>query len=85
MWLWLAIINIIAFAVMGVDKRRAAQGKWRIPERTLFFLVLIGGSVGGIFGMYVFRHKTKHTKFVFGFPAILIIQLAMAAFLYYRF
>ena len=58
LWLWLAAINLAAFLAMGIDKFRASRQKWRIPERTLFLLAAIGGSLGGICGIYVFRHKT---------------------------
>ena len=77
LWCWLALINIAAFIIMGVDKYKAVHKKWRIPERTLFIFVILGGSLGGICGMYAFRHKTLHKKFVFGFPAILIVQIVL--------
>jgi uncharacterized membrane protein YsdA (DUF1294 family) len=70
-------VNIVAFAAMGMDKGRAVRGAWRIPEKTLFFLAIIGGSVGAIFGMQVFRHKTRHPSFVIGMPTILVIQLCL--------
>ena len=68
-------INVLAFIVYGVDKWRAAHGRWRIPEDTLLGLAVIGGSIGALLGMKVWHHKTKHKKFVFGLPAILLIQL----------
>ena len=61
--LYLIIINIIAFLAMGIDKKKAKFGKWRISEYTLFILVLLGGGFGGIAGMYTFRHKTKKPRF----------------------
>ena len=70
---YLIAINIIGFTAMGVDKARARKRLWRIPESTLFVLALIGGSVGSIAGMYVFRHKTRHWYFVYGMPAILLL------------
>lgn len=70
---YLAIMNVIAFAAMGVDKSRAKRGAWRIPEKTLFSLSLLGGSIGALAGMYTFRHKTKHLKFVAGMPAVLVV------------
>ena len=73
--IYFLIINLISFLVMYVDKRKAKWGKWRIKETTLFTLVLLGGGIGGIVVMYVFRHKTKKTRFVIGFPAILIIEI----------
>ena len=68
-------INILAFIVYGIDKWRAAHGRWRIPESTLLGLAIIGGSIGALLGMKVWHHKTKHKKFVLGLPAILLIQL----------
>ena len=81
---WLIAINLVTFAVYGADKRRARRGAWRVPEKTLFLLPLLGGSVGALLGMRVFRHKTKHWYFVWGVPAILLAQLALAAWLLYR-
>ena len=76
--IWLVCLNLAAFAAMGVDKRRARRDAWRIRERTLFLLALLGGSVGAIAGMYLFHHKTRHWYFVVGMPAILLLQLAAA-------
>ena len=73
---WLIVINLVGFAQMYVDKRRAKMNKWRIPEKQLFLVAIIGGSVGSILGMQVFRHKTKHKSFVIGMPAILVLQVA---------
>lgn len=80
---WLGVINLAAFAAMGIDKRRARRGAWRIRERTLFLLALFGGSVGAIAGMWLFRHKTRHWYFVVGMPAILILQIAAAVAVWY--
>ena len=74
--IWLIIINLTAFAVFGIDKKRAKKGQWRIPEKTLFLSVILGGSIGAILGMYIFHHKTKHWYFQIGIPAIMIIQIA---------
>ena len=68
-------INFISFTVMGVDKYKARKRAWRIPESTLFVLALIGGSIGSIAGMHFFHHKTRHWYFLYGMPAILIIQI----------
>ena len=65
-----------AFLLMGADKGRARRGVWRVPERSLFLPVLLGGALGGVLGMQVFRHKTRHWYFRFGFPLLLIVQLA---------
>ena len=73
---WLIIINLTAFAVFGIDKKRAKKGQWRIPEKTLFLSAILGGSIGAILGMYIFHHKTKHWYFQIGIPAIMIIQIA---------
>ena len=59
---------------MGIDKRKAIKHQYRIPEKTLFLVAILGGSLGGFLGMELFRHKTKHMKFVIGFPAIFLIQ-----------
>ena len=73
---YLLAVNIIAFAMMGIDKGRAKRGAWRISEKALFISALIGGSIGAICGMQFFRHKTKHWYFKYGMPAILILQIA---------
>ena len=78
---YLLAVNLAAFVLYGADKRRAKQGTWRIPEKTLFLLPLLGGSVGGILGMRVFHHKTKHKEFRFGFPALLCLQCAAVVYL----
>ena len=78
---YLAAVNVLAFALMGIDKVKAKRGAWRIPEKVLFLSALIGGSIGAIAGMFVFRHKTKHLSFVLGLPAILLLQLALALWL----
>lgn len=81
----LLAVNLWAFVLMGVDKRRAKKDKWRIKEATLFLPVLLGGGLGGILGMKVFHHKTRHWYFRFGFPAILILETAGAAWLVWYF
>ena len=81
---WLIAINLVTFAGYGADKRRARRGAWRVPEKTLFLLPLLGGSVGALLGMRVFRHKTKHWYFVWGVPAILLAQMALAVWLLCR-
>ncbi len=73
--IYLAVINFISFTVMGIDKLKARKRAWRIPESTLFVLAIIGGSVGSIIGMHLFRHKTRHWYFLYGMPAILLIQI----------
>ena len=73
--IYVVIINLVTFFLFGEDKRRAKKKKWRIPEKVLFVLAAVGGSVGAIAGMWAFRHKTKHWYFVYGMPAILAAQL----------
>ena len=75
--IYLVIINLIAFFMMWLDKRKAEKGKWRIPENTLLIPVLLGGGIGGIAGMYIFRHKTQKGKFVIGFPVILLCEILL--------
>lgn len=79
---YIIVINFIAFLLMGIDKRRAIKHAFRIPEATLFLFAIMGGSIGAILGMYTFRHKTRHWYFVYGMPAILILQIALIVFLY---
>ena len=79
--IWLVLINFVLFLTMAIDKAKAKRDKRRVPEATLFLMALLGGSIGGIAGMYCFRHKTKHMSFVIGFPAILILELALAVFI----
>ncbi len=83
--IYLLAVNLWAFALMGIDKRRAKKDLWRIKERTLFLPVLLGGGVGGILGMKMFHHKTKHWYFRFGFPAILILEIAGVLWLVWYF
>lgn len=83
--LYLLAINIIAFLAMGIDKWKAKRGAWRIPEQTLISLVLLGGGIGGIAGMYTFRHKTKKPRFFVGFPMILIAEIIIAIYILIRF
>ena len=80
---YLLIMNVIAFALMGADKGKAKTGKWRVPEKTLFLSTILGGSIGAIAGMQVFRHKTKHWYFKYGMPAILVLQIIVAAAIWY--
>ena len=74
---YLALVNVTAFVVYGADKRRAKKDRWRVPERTLFLVALIGGSLGALLGMYVFHHKTKHWYFRVFIPLILLLQAAI--------
>ena len=71
----IAVMNVLAFALMGIDKHRAKAGKWRIKEATLFLVTGLFGGLGGTLGMFAFRHKTKHWYFKLGFPALLVVQI----------
>ena len=79
--IYLAVMNVIGVAVMWSDKKRARLHRWRIPEKVLFGVSLLGGSAGTGAGMYLFRHKTKHWYFVVGMPLILVCQAALAIYL----
>ena len=78
--IYIIAINIITFFAMFIDKKKAQHGRYRISEKTLFTLVLLGGGIGGIAGMYIFRHKTQKTKFVVGFPALLIFEIIVSIY-----
>ena len=73
----LAVLNLISFGLMGADKRRAKAGKWRIPEKALFLAAACFGALGGVLGMQLFRHKTRHWYFRLFFPLMLIAQAAL--------
>ncbi|HIR86966.1 MAG TPA: DUF1294 domain-containing protein [Candidatus Limivicinus faecipullorum] len=79
--MWLCFMSLICMLAMGLDKLKARQGARRIPEYRLFLLALLGGGPGGWLGMYAFRHKTKHMKFVIGFPIIAAVQVLAALYL----
>lgn len=82
---YLVIVNIVGYAIMGIDKKRAIRGAWRISEASLFLTALIGGSLGCILGMQHFRHKTKHWYFKYGMPFILLVQILILILLCYSF
>ncbi|PHU41059.1 hypothetical protein CSX00_03695 [Pseudobutyrivibrio ruminis] len=79
---YLVMMNALGLAVMGLDKKKAISNQWRIPEKTLFLVSAIGGSIGTLLGMYLFRHKTKHWYFVIGMPLILAIHLVAGWLIY---
>ncbi len=81
--IYLAAVNLFGLIIMGVDKSRAKRRKWRIPEATLFLVAIIGGSIGSIAGMYLFRHKTKHWYFVVGMPVILVLQIIAGLIIFF--
>ena len=80
---YLLIVNIVAFFLMGIDKKKAQTGAWRIPEKTLFLSAILGGGVGAIAGMQLFRHKIRHRSFVIGMPLILLAWVILLAALIY--
>ena len=75
---WMSALNLMTFFLFGLDKARARRQKSRIPERTLFLLSILGGSLGALAGMQLWRHKTQHNSFRMGIPAILLLQSAAA-------
>ncbi len=76
----LLIVNLFGFLIMWWDKRCARKGSRRVPERTLFLVALCGGAVGGLGGMYLFRHKTQHWRFTIGLPLILALQIGAVVY-----
>ena len=78
---YVVIMNVVGVVIMKADKERAKRGAYRIPEKTLFTVSILGGSIGTLVGMYLFRHKTKHWYFVVGMPLILVVHLVL--FVYY--
>ena len=82
---YLIAVNVLAFVLMGIDKRRAKQNAWRIPEKALFLPAILGGALGGVAGMRLFHHKTRHWYFKYGFPLLLFLQLAGAGWCAWRF
>ena len=75
----IAVMNVVSFALMGIDKRRARQGAWRISEKALFLTTACFGGLGGVLGMKVFHHKTQHWYFRVFFPVLLVLQIAILA------
>ena len=80
---YLEFVNLAAFVLYGIDKYRAKRGRWRIPEATLILIAVIGGSIGALGGMYLFRHKTRKPKFTVGVPVILAMQVLFFLLLFY--
>lgn len=82
---YLICINIIGFLIMGIDKFKAQKGFWRTPEKTIFSVTILGGGIGTVIGMYLFRHKTKKMKFTIGLPTILISEIALVIYFLFFF
>ena len=83
--IYLLLANIVAFALMAIDKRKAKKNKWRIKEKTLFLSAAVGGSIGAMYGMHMFRHKTQHKSFLVFIPLILLLQIAAGGALFWYF
>lgn len=79
--IYLAALNLTGFAMMGIDKKRAVRGAWRISEASLFWAALLGGALGCTLGMHFFHHKTRHWYFRYGMPAIFIVQFLLLGWL----
>lgn len=79
---YLFLINAAGFLIMLIDKQKARKNLWRIPERVLIGIATVGGSLGIMAGMRIFRHKTRHEKFTVGVPVILALQILFAIFIY---
>ena len=83
--IYILAINLFTFLIMWYDKHEAKIGQWRVSEGFLFLLVLLGGGIGGIAGMYTFRHKTKKWYFKYGFPAITIVEIIVVIYLKFNY
>ena len=79
-WIYVPVINAVSFAVYGIDKQKAVEGAWRIPEFTLLFTGFIGGAIGSFIGMKFFRHKTRKLKFRILVPLFIVLNLAVIVF-----
>lgn len=82
---YLLAVNLLTFATYGIDKYKARHARWRVREASLLLLAALGGSIGALLGMHLFRHKTQHKKFRYGVPLILLAQAVVAVFCYYRY
>ncbi len=81
-FIYLAVLNLAGLLSMMIDKQKARQHKYRLPEKTLFLIAALGGSIGSIAGMYLFHHKTKHWYFVVGMPLILLLQIGFIIYFF---
>lgn len=80
---YLAVINLAAFLLFGLDKDKARKGRYRIPEAALLGISVLGGAAGGWIGMKMFRHKTRHAKFALGMPVIIVVQALLLMYFYF--
>ncbi len=80
----LVLVNVLGLLLMGLDKWKAKHRRWRIPEWVLLLVTVVGGSVGVLAGMFLFRHKTQHRKFTVGVPLILMVQIAVACYVWFE-
>ena len=82
--IYLLVMNVVSFLMMWYDKHEAQTNQWRVSEKALFAFALFGGSIGGIAGMQIFRHKTKKLKFTVGMPTILIVEIILLIYMDYK-
>ncbi len=83
-WVYLLAVNVSAFLIFGIDKWKAVNGRWRISEKTLFFLAAVGGSVGALAGMVGFHHKIRKPLFYLGVPLVLLLQIGIGIWVWQR-
>ena len=83
--IYLAVVNVMTFFLYGIDKFKAKHSKWRVSEAALIWMAVLGGSVGAWLGMKVWHHKTQHNKFKYGIPVIMLLQIALMAWIVYSF
>ena len=83
--LYILLINCIGFGAMALDKFKAERAKWRIPEKTLFMITILGGGIGTTVGMYLFKKKKKKLAFTIGFPTILISEIVIIIYLVFKY
>ena len=81
---YLVLANLVAFAMYGIDKRRAIKNKWRIPEKRLLLAALLGGAFGALWGMILFHHKTKKARFFLTIPVLFVLQVVLFSWLFWR-
>lgn len=79
---YIVFANLLGFVLMGMDKKRARINERRIPERTLWGIAILGGSIGSFIGMRYFRHKTRHSSFTIGMPVLIVIHVVLFSYIY---